>query len=467
MARTQTILGLALEDDRVRVAEVNLGNTGPRLLHSGLFTWPREDALEHSTETAEALRQFLKQNRMMSKSAVVGLPAKWLVTRELSLPPATPEALQGMLRLQAERAFSLDPQDLSLDTIGPLENGDKAEVLLVGTHRQRLHQIQALMQGAGLDVLAITATSLCLRRLDREGHQGLYMGDGWIENWAVRNPLPRLRFTDMPATTELDSTQLQAQIRRLLLLSEAQTDQGPLGISLFTESPLGDDTFASLCQSMNGHAVLLNGDVWLEQAGFSRTSLRDAGPARIAAALPLATSRQAGLEVDFLHSALTQKTKKSHGRATLWGTVAAIVVLVLVAMAWMDAQGNRKAIAEYRSELDGMANDIAAAQAVVDRVTYAAQWTSRDPEFLSHLKQLTEAFPVEGSVWVTNLGIAENKKAVITGQAVDERPVLEVLDAIKSKPFFSDVQILYLRDSGRNSNEVSFAFAVRFIGAPQ
>ncbi|MFC1764534.1 hypothetical protein ACFL6U_21010 [Planctomycetota bacterium] len=462
MAKTRTILGLAFEDAQLRIAEVRVGTGQPRLLHSAVFPWPTENALDQSVQSAESLRAFLKQNHMTAKSVVVGLPAKWLITKELSLPPANTETLQGILRLQAERAFSLDPQELALDYIGPIKNGQTAGVLLVGTQRQRLDKILALLKNTGLEVLAVTSTSLCLRRLDQEGHQGLYVVDDGIETWPVRSPLPQLRFTESHERVVLDGEELQSQIRRLLLLSESSPDQGPQGISLYANTALDDDTFTALCRSMNGHAVLLNGDAWLEQAGFTHRSLQEAGPARVAAALSLAPSRQAGLEVDFLHSAMTQKIKKSHSRAVTWGVIGAAVLLVLVAMAWMDAHQNLSDIARDEARLAAMADDIADAKAVAERVTYATRWTSREPEFLLHLKQLTETFPEQGSVWVTNVAIAENKKAIITGQATDERPVLQVLDTLKAGAHFDQVKLLFLRDAGRNTNEVSFAVGFRF-----
>jgi hypothetical protein len=462
MAKTRTILGLAFEDDGLRVAEVRTGGANLRIQHSGVFAWPSEQPLEQASDTGAALRDFLKQNRIHTKTAVVGLPAKWLITKELSMPPASGASLQGMLRLQAERAFALDPQDLALDYVGPVQQGHSAAVLLVGTQRRRLEQILTFLQAAGLEALAVTSTGLCLRRLDREGHQGLYFGTGWIESWSVRSPLPQLRYHDIPGHLSLDNGELKSQIKRLLLLSESPPDEGPQGISLYTQKALDDTAFTDLCRSMNGHAILLNGDSWLEQAGFSGAVLREAGSARIAASLPLTPSRQAGLEVDFLHSAMTQKIKKSHGRAVTWSVIGALVVVILIVMAWMDASSNLKAIASMKTDLADMADDVAAAQAVVDRVTHAARWTSREPEFLQFLRQLTETFPEEGSVWVSNLAIAENRRAVITGQATGARPYLQVLDAIRSHTAFENVDVLYQREAGQGSNDVSFAISFEF-----
>jgi hypothetical protein len=462
MAKSRTILGIAFADDGLCIAEVRTGSAAPRLQQSGVFAWPSDPPLDRASDTGAALRDFLKQHRMGARTAVVGLPAKWLITKELSLPPTNTESLQGILKLQAERAFALDPQELALDFVGPVQQGETSGVLLVGTQRRRLEQILTLLRSAGLEVLAVTSTSLCLRRLDREGHQGLFIGAGWIEAWPVRTPLPRLRCHDLPGHVTLDDSELKSQISRLLLLSESHADAGPQGISLYTQHPLDEASFAALSSSMNGHATLLNGDTSLEQAGFARAVLREAGSARIAAALPLTPSRQAGLEVDFLHSAMTQKIKKSHSRTVTWSVIGALVLVILMAMAWMDASSNLKAIASMKAELEELAGDVAAAQAIVDRVTHAARWTAREPEFLRFLQQLTETFPEEGSVWATNLAIAENRRAVITGQATGAQPYLKVLDAIRSHAAFENVDVLYQREAGQGSRDVSFAISFEF-----
>jgi len=53
-------------------------------------------------------------------------------------------------------------------------------------------------------------------------------------------------------------------------------------------------------------------------------------------------------------------------------------------------------------------------------------------------------------------------QAVIAGKSIDESEVLKVLDKLKQREIFSDVQMLYMCEAGRNSNELSFAISFTF-----
>ena len=55
-------------------------------------------------------------------------------------------------------------------------------------------------------------------------------------------------------------------------------------------------------------------------------------------------------------------------------------------------------------------------------------------------------------------------QGLVTGKALREDSVLLVLDAIKLNSLFREVQMVYMRDAGRGTNEVSFAIQFKFSG---
>ena len=122
MVKTRNILGLAFEDNCIVAAEVRVRPQQLHLTRSGEFLIPERLSLENPSQLGQQLRQFLKANHFSSRSAVVGLPAKWLVARELTIPPAGSNALSGLLQIQAERAFALDPKDLVFDYWGRVDS---------------------------------------------------------------------------------------------------------------------------------------------------------------------------------------------------------------------------------------------------------------------------------------------------------------------------------------------------------
>src|SRR5207237_94640 len=86
---------------------------------------------------------------------------------EKTVPPLSAENLAGMLRLQAERDFSLEPENLSADyCAGERREGDGSPgslaVLVVAALRERVEQISIMLKSAGVWVRAVTSSALAL-----------------------------------------------------------------------------------------------------------------------------------------------------------------------------------------------------------------------------------------------------------------------------------------------------------------
>jgi Tfp pilus assembly PilM family ATPase len=108
MVGTRHILGLAIDDAGVVATELSVQSGRAEVRRTGELLWGQELTADSARSLGQRLRQFLREQGFTSKRAVVGLAAKWVLTKEVDAPPASPEALAGMLSIQAERAFSLD-----------------------------------------------------------------------------------------------------------------------------------------------------------------------------------------------------------------------------------------------------------------------------------------------------------------------------------------------------------------------
>jgi len=193
-------------------------------------------------------------------------------------------------------------------------------------------------------------------------------------------------------------------------------------------------------------------------------SLAD-GKFAAAAALALGALKRSPPAIDFLHSRLAPGRRCVVKRKVTWAALAAGVVLVVGLLLVLDWRKSRQDVAFLESRLNGMQGSVAAAQQVLDRASFVRGWYDRRPRFLDGLRHLTLAFPVEGRIWATNLAVRDDMRMSLSGKAVDERAVLEVLDRLKGSPAFADVQPVYIRQAGGNAREVSFAVNLRFVGA--
>jgi hypothetical protein len=176
-----------------------------------------------------------------------------------------------------------------------------------------------------------------------------------------------------------------------------------------------------------------------------------------AISLGRAASQEEPLAIDFLNSRIYAKKETNHKRLKLWSAITCTVLLVIIISMIWGWQQDKNDIALLKEHYESMREEVEEAAGVVEKVTFTRGWYSGRPKFLDCLRGLTLSFPEEGTIWVTSLAIKEDMEGIITGKAVSERNVLDVLDSMKQSGTFSKVQLEYMRDAGRNSREVSFA----------
>ena len=145
MLGTRTLLGLAIDDSGVVAAEVSVRSGRPQIKHTALMRFDEKLNSDNAKDLGQRLRHFLRENHLSSKRAVVGIPTRWIVTKEIVAPPAAPDALAGILSIQAERAFSLNTDELIFDYCGKTSTTERSAVLLVAAQRQVVHQIKELI----------------------------------------------------------------------------------------------------------------------------------------------------------------------------------------------------------------------------------------------------------------------------------------------------------------------------------
>jgi hypothetical protein len=485
-AGTRHILGLALDDTGVVVTELSIHAGRPQVRRTGEFPWPQELTAENAEALGQGLRHFLREQGFTARRAVVGLAAKWVLTKEIDTPAVNPEVLAGMLSIQAERAFSLNADELVFDYCGgtPVavdRNRDggrsgmveKNPILLLAARRQIVEQIKTLLEAAGLHVQAITLSALaCSKTLSEGGlasRYGLYTRPGYCEFWAQLEGTPRfikhvaLGKNGAPAAY---ADQLAAAIERLVLLSPVPGQAPPHRITAYDACGLPDELIEELSQRLGPQITVANGRAGLSSQGLGLQDHPDEARAIAAAAVALTGIEPQKPPVDFLNPRIGAKKAVSHRRALVWGAGAAAAcflgLLVLLAV-W---HGRSKTLATAQQWLKENDKAITAARANVDLYRYASSWYSQQPRFLECLKELTTAFPDEPTIWARSLALNENGTGSLVGKTVSEASFYDVLGKMtRNAAVFSDARMIYLRDAGRDSREKEYAINFKLQGA--
>ncbi|HUU11376.1 MAG TPA: hypothetical protein VM431_12690 [Phycisphaerae bacterium] len=472
------ILGLAVTKRSATAVEVALAKGGARVLRTAEFVFPAETDLKEPDRLGKALKEFLQKEHFTASRCIIGLEAARLTAREKTLPPGSGDSLTEILTIAVEREFASDRKELVFDYLAGAGAAAKPSVLLVAAPRRNVEQLVAMAQGAGLTVAGVTSSTLALAASadgspDTE-HLMLHVFGGGAE-LVVRSrgntlmmgrlsaPVSPQAGTDAaPAAAWLD--ELSHELRRVAYIRLGEPAAGQAHeLLVWNETPLPPAVWDALAQR-------LAMPVRLCRPADGRGPADAASPPQVgqysaAAAMALAAVQGRPLPVDFLHSRLTPRRHLTVGRKVAWAAAVAAAVVLAGAFLVIDMIQDEHDVADLEARLKENAAGITEARDVVGKVIFARGWYERRPRLLDCLRELTLAFPAEGGIWTTGLSMHEDLRGVVSGKAVAESRVLEVLDRLKTNPKFSDVKAVYLRQAGRGTREVAFAMSFRYTGS--
>ncbi len=462
----RTILGLAIDELGVLATELEIRAGRPQVRRVGEFLWAQEFRPENVRALGERFHQFLRDRHFSSRQAVVGLASKWALAKEITVPPASADALAGLLSIQAERAFSLNAEEMVFDYCGRAGASDKSQVLLVAARRQFVEQIREFLRTAGLQARSITVSALALgaasSELGQEHGCGLYMRPTYCEFWNQWNGRPQsiqyVPLASKEGTSDDYAPVLVAAIRRLILLSSRHDSSGPCPLTTYDACGFPEEVVGSLQERLAPAIAVVPGVTRLPAPPDRPLEARSVA----ATAVALSAVPPGGPGVDFLNPKIGVRKVSHRQRVVVWAAILGVAFPVALGALVADWRRDTLDVAAYTQQLEQMSDDITAAREIVDRVSYASSWTSRQPQFLECLRALTEAFPQEPRIWATSLALNENGRGALVGKTDREDSFYGVLDKIRQDKAFSDVKMVHIRDAGRDSQEKEFAVNFQF-----
>ena len=501
------VLGLAVGERGVLACELSRSGRGARVTRLAEFEFPAGTSPDSPAEPGKALGEFLRANRFSARRAVVGLPLRWAVVKPKEVPPAAPAAVAGLLLLQAEREFALEPQDLVFEYAGESDASAARTVLLLAVQRRRIEAVVAMAEAAGLDVDAVTLSSVALasetgRQLEHGGAV-LHVAPGIAELAIQHGGQPRvLRHLRAPAAGapgaanppaggvgvataemapgepprlgEAAAVALTPELRQVLSLVPQNGTTAPTELVVWDGIGLGEaprrwaDALHVTVreQNLESLGVTVAEDARTDGKAQAPADAAPAGGARFAPAVALALEglRAGAPATDLLHSRLVPKKESRVGRTTVWAAVLGVVLVAGVSFALYDLSAKRSDVDEMKKRLGAMDTQLKEAKASIERTTYAERWTGTDPKALNLLKDVTDAFPEGGRVWATSLALQPDGRVALGGRASDADAPLTLLKRMKDSKKFIDVQFGSTQPAGRGSNEVAFTVNFRYPG---
>ena len=478
MLRRRKILGLAVTSRSITAVEIVAANTGGRASRAAEFVFPDQVGLQEPVLLGKTFRRFLRQEGFSASHCVIGMAANWLAARARTLPPGAGESIPQILSLMVEREYASDRKDLVFDyALGPETVGERS-VLLVAASQQVVAQLKAMAEAAGLTVTRITASTLMLACAadgpeDREqfilhlfagGAELAMRARGGLRMMRCLLPTVPAEAGADPPSTDGRLRELTDEIRRVIALlprGELEPDAGR-ELLVWDETRLEPPVAGVLSEQLALPVKPCERPEGLEPGGASAPA---GAQFSAAAAMGLAALRGRAPAVDLIHSRLTPRRTLAIGRKLAWAAAVVAALLVAGTVLALDWRRDRLEVAALDTKLKAMAGDRTEAANAIAKVSFARSWYDQRPTYLDCMRELALAFPEEGLVWATSLGIQEDMRVVLSGKAVSESAVLDVLDRLEANPKFADVKPLYLRQASRGGREIAFAMSFTFTQA--
>jgi len=465
--KTKKVLGLAVEDNQILLAELHQSAARYRVIHTETFPLPSEAAFTEPDRWAADLQQFLRTHQFTAKEAVIGFPAKWLLVKESEIPTVANDALGSVVQLMAEREFSLEMNDLVLDYTSSKLTAANSRLLVMATLRRRMEQILTAVRAAGLKVLSATSSSLALFPSSNSSSSAarymVYLRSNYAEiveqNGACFRSVKHVSFTH-PDDRKADSAPLGLfqQLNNYFALTPRPSGSADKDTLIIWNGAEPETiSLEILEQHLHRPFNIRNGFDAFDAKYWDWQSTPESGKYVAPVSLAAVGLQVEPVAIDFLHSKVTTQIKSSHKKPLLYSAAAVAVLFILgFSLAWNWHQDSR-AIAEMTTQLEEHKAEIEVAEEFAQKITSVKTWYAGRPKVLDCMLELTEAFPEQGTIWVSSLALREDMRGIITGKSQNEAAFLDVLDKMNKNVVFANPQMLYLRSTGRNSRDLAFA----------
>lgn len=460
-------LGLAISEQAVTAAEVELSAAGATLLHTAVVPFTPAAGLDKPDELGKALKQALRQAGIHTTRCAIGLAATFLASREKLVPTTDDASLRGLLTIAAEREFASGPQELVFD-YAPAGKVDKnLRVLLMTVGRRTVEQITAAATAAGLTVQSIVPSAVALAaatagpispsgrlvlnilpdgaELSGQGPEGVRM----VRRFAAGK--------DNPGA----ANSLPGELRRVLALWPPLPEgEAPRDLMIWNANGQADARLRELA-AMGVRPKLCTPGADLAISG---APVQLPTPSCVEAiAVACGTARKPA--IDFAHSRLATAKAARFGRNGRIGIAAAAVLLVGCVALLVDYIACQNEVSDLKDQAAALKAPAQEARSIVETMSFVRTWYDLRAPLLDGLREIAQAFPDDPKVWAVSVTANEDMQIHLTGSSVNEAAAMEVLDRLKSNPKLTDVKPLYLRQSGGATREVSFAVSLALRGA--
>jgi len=386
------------------------------------------------------------------KKAVVGISARHTLSIHLKIPPIKDvQTRHDTIKLQLERKVEVDFSQVVFDYDDYQQGGDN-DILVMVVLKDIISQIKEFLDAAKITPIRIVSTPLGFAPLNRTGVEcNIIEFPNSVEACLFRRGIPNtVQYISKKYNTPLTAVLAQKVVRQVNRDFWLSDDQD-FGIRYYLWS------YGKLSDSQKDQFRQVFGNVQYKSLTVSSGNLLCDLSAELGGQVLL--GGQDG--INFLNGRHTE-AKPSLIKRQLKKILAAVVLgFVLISMFVVDWHSDHCRIIELQEQLNSMKENVEVANNLIEQVRYTRQWFRQDPQYLEILRELSLAFPENEDIWLTSLAVDESFNQILTGRTMREEAILDVVETLRSRGFFDEIKILYIRKMGKGTNVMTFAINLR------
>jgi hypothetical protein len=443
------VLGLTLDGSRLDGVALRRTNGALHVEQSFSVSLSLDPLTNDPELVGREIRNHLDAVGIRERHCVVGLPLKWALTTHLEVPELAEADVAGFLQLEAERGFPCDVQTLHVATSRFHSPAGKLHATLVGIPRNHLTVLEQALRAAKLKPvsfsLGITALQPAGTEVSNEvmalaigeSHVGLQVTAG--------GGVAALRALEGALEAEGSQRVLHAD----LVAREARITLGQLAAEL-RETVRRIRVFGprDLAQQLVDEMELRLDATGLKVEPVGRYAAGEFGvqlppDAAVSPAFSLAAGQLAGRRpvFEFLLPKVTplQQMAARYSSGKLRTVISAAAAVALVAGGLFFFQQCQ--LWQLDSQWAKLQPTVKQLEDLQTQIRQYRPWFDESVRGLTILRNLTQAFPEDGSVTAKTVEIRDLNAVTCTGLARDRQVLLKTIENVRKIQQFREVAL--------------------------
>jgi hypothetical protein len=439
LQRASSVLGIALDGDRLEAAVVRRSGSGAQLRQSVSAAMALSPLTGDPELVGREIKNHLDTAGIREKNCVVCLPLTWVLSLQAKLPEMSESDVDSYLQLEAERGFTSGHESLFITRSRfKTPNGDNYATLLA-VPRNHLNILERVLKAAGLKPLAFAMGISAMQSPGPETAQRVialaFSNHGLELQVTGGGGVVVLRSLDAAVETEGARRKVSSDlVARELRITLGQLPGGfsePGGvIKIFGNEQITKPFITEIAPRLQAFGLRVEpveraADVQFE----SMPSPEMATSPVLALAAAYVQSRDVG--PDFLPPKVTPwkqfvDTKLSTAKLAYAGGAAAVVLVIVGGFfGWQQFQ-----IMRLNSQWDPIADRVKKLTTELHNTTKYQPWFDPSCPALVIWKNLAYAMPSVGTVTVKSVDIRELSDVQIQGNAQNLQALNNMRDTL-------------------------------------